>query len=104
MHMYVCASLVWGAQLPGHQYLFRITLFYEKLFFSSRSEESYVIGFVVPNQKHFLALAEQYGVRGSRKELCNSRTMEELVLKAITETPLAGADITSQFICAHCSG
>lgn len=49
-----------------------------------------MIGFVVPNQKHFLALAEQYGVRGSREELCNSRTMEELVLKAITETPLAG--------------
>lgn len=50
-----------------------------------------MIGFVVPNQKHFLALAEQYDVRGSRKELCNSKTMEELVLKAITETPLAGA-------------
>lgn len=63
-----------------------------------------MIGFVVPNQKHFLALAEQYGVLGSRKELCNSRTMEELVLKAITETPLAGADITSQSIGAHCSG
>lgn len=50
-----------------------------------------MIGFVVPNHKHFLTLAEQYDVRGSRKELCNSKTMEELVLKAITETPLAGA-------------
>lgn len=50
-----------------------------------------MIGFVVPNQKHFLALAEQYGVAGSREELCNSKTMEELVLKAITDTPLAGA-------------
>lgn len=50
-----------------------------------------MIGFVVPNQKHFLALAEQYEVRGSRTELCNSKTMEELVLKAITEAPLAGA-------------
>lgn len=59
-----------------------------------------MIGFVVPNQKHFLALAEQYGVRGSRRELCNSKTMEELVLKAITETSLAGANITSEF-CAH---
>ncbi|XP_029699642.1 long-chain-fatty-acid--CoA ligase 3a isoform X2 [Takifugu rubripes] len=55
----------------------------------ANSDESYVIGFVVPNQKHFLALAEQYDVRGSRNELCNSETMEELVLKAITETPLA---------------
>lgn len=50
-----------------------------------------MIGFVVPNQKHFLTLAEQYDVRGSWKELCNSKTMEELVLKAITEMPLAGA-------------
>lgn len=71
--------------------------------FLSRSEESYVIGFVVPNQKHLLALAERYGVRGSRRELCNSRTMEELVLKAITETPLAGASDASPhslFMCA----
>lgn len=62
-----------------------------------------MIGFVVPSQKRLLALAEQYGVRGSRKELCNSKTMEELVLKAITETPLAGASITSEFLCT-CAG
>ncbi|CAG06396.1 unnamed protein product, partial [Tetraodon nigroviridis] len=66
----------------------------------ANSDESYVIGFVVPNQKRFLALAEEYGVRGSQEELCNSKTMEELVLKAITETPLAGANITPEF-CAR---
>lgn len=49
-----------------------------------------MIGFVVPNQKHFLALADQYGIRGSWEELCNSKAMEELVLKVITETALAG--------------
>lgn len=60
-----------------------------------------MIGFVVPNQKQLLALAERYGVRGSRRELCNSRTMEELVLKAITETPLAGCrhHLTAFFKC-----
>lgn len=55
------------------------------------SNETYVIGFVVPNQKHFLALADQFGVPGSLEELCNSETMEELVLKAITEAALAGS-------------
>lgn len=54
------------------------------------SNETYVIGFVVPNQKHFLALADQVGLLGSFEELCNSGTMEELVLKAITEAALAG--------------
>ncbi len=54
------------------------------------SDETYVIGFVVPNQKHLLALADQYGVRGSWDELCNSKAMEELALKVITEAALAG--------------
>lgn len=49
-----------------------------------------MIGFVVPNQKHFLALADQFGIRGSMEELCNSKAMEELVLKTITEAALAG--------------
>lgn len=49
-----------------------------------------MIGFVVPNQRHFLALADQFGVRGSWKELCNSKALEELVLKVITETALSG--------------
>uniref|UniRef100_A0AAV2J205 long-chain-fatty-acid--CoA ligase n=1 Tax=Knipowitschia caucasica TaxID=637954 RepID=A0AAV2J205_KNICA len=53
------------------------------------SDESYVISFVVPNQKQLEALAEQYAVRGSRAELCNSATMEELVLKVLTEAALA---------------
>lgn len=49
-----------------------------------------MIGFVVPNQKHFLALADQFGIRGSMEELCNSKAMEELVLKTMTEAALAG--------------
>ncbi|KAM7399734.1 hypothetical protein PAMP_018982 [Pampus punctatissimus] len=55
----------------------------------ANSDETYVIGFVVPNQKHFLALANQYSIRGSWEELCNSKAMEELVLKVITEAALA---------------
>ncbi|XP_062275076.1 long-chain-fatty-acid--CoA ligase 3a isoform X1 [Scomber scombrus] len=55
----------------------------------ANSDETYVIGFVVPNQKHFLALANQYGVRGVFEELCNSKAMEELALKVITEAALA---------------
>lgn len=54
------------------------------------SDETYMIGFVVPNQKLLLALADQYGIRGSLEELCNSKAMEELVLKVITETAVAG--------------
>lgn len=49
-----------------------------------------MIGFVVPNHKHLLALADQYGIRGSWEELCNCKAMEELVLKVITEAALAG--------------
>ncbi|TMS07380.1 Long-chain-fatty-acid--CoA ligase 3 [Larimichthys crocea] len=52
-------------------------------------DETYVIGFVVPSQKQLLALADQYGIRGSWEELCNSKAMEELVLKVITEAALA---------------
>ncbi|XP_054598926.2 long-chain-fatty-acid--CoA ligase 3a [Nothobranchius furzeri] len=54
----------------------------------ANSDEAYVIGFLVPNQKQLLALAGQYGVRGSWDELCNSKVMEELVLKVITEAAL----------------
>lgn len=49
-----------------------------------------MIGFVVPNQKQLLALADQYGIRGTWEELCESKAMEELVLKIITEAALAG--------------
>ncbi|KAM4743101.1 long-chain-fatty-acid--CoA ligase 3a isoform 1-T2 [Anableps anableps] len=55
----------------------------------ANSDETYVIGFVVPNQKQLLALAGQYSIRGSWEELCNSKAMEELVLKVITEAALA---------------
>ena len=70
--VFILTSLLWSLLLP------------------LCSNESYVIGFVVPNQKHFLVLAEQYGVRGSLEELCNSKTMEELVLKVLTEAALEG--------------
>nr|XP_057936591.1 long-chain-fatty-acid--CoA ligase 3a isoform X2 [Doryrhamphus excisus] len=49
----------------------------------ARSSESYMIAFVVPNQKQLQALADQYGVRGSREELCKAEVMVELVLKVI---------------------
>lgn len=54
------------------------------------SDESYVIGFVVPNQKQLLALAEKRGVQGTWLEICNSPVMEEEVLKTITDTAIAG--------------
>ncbi|XP_069546846.1 long-chain-fatty-acid--CoA ligase 3a isoform X2 [Brachyistius frenatus] len=54
----------------------------------ANSDETYVISFVVPNQKQLLALADQYGICGSCEELCNSKAMEELVLKVITEAAL----------------
>ncbi|XP_065136535.1 long-chain-fatty-acid--CoA ligase 3a [Paramisgurnus dabryanus] len=56
----------------------------------ANSDESYVIGFVVPNEKHLLALAEGRCVRGSREDLCNNPVIEEEVLKVITDTALAG--------------
>ncbi|XP_068562367.1 long-chain-fatty-acid--CoA ligase 3a [Cebidichthys violaceus] len=55
----------------------------------ANSDETYVIGFVVPNQKHLLALADRYGIRGSCEDLCGSKAVEELVLKVITEAALA---------------
>uniref|UniRef100_A0A665WGG7 long-chain-fatty-acid--CoA ligase n=1 Tax=Echeneis naucrates TaxID=173247 RepID=A0A665WGG7_ECHNA len=55
----------------------------------ANSDETYVIGFVVPNQKHLLALADQYGIQGSWEELCNTEAVEELVLKVLTEAALA---------------
>ncbi|CAJ1066062.1 long-chain-fatty-acid--CoA ligase 3 isoform X1 [Xyrichtys novacula] len=54
----------------------------------ANSDETYVIGFVVPNQKQLLALAEQYSIRGPLEELCNSKAMEELALKVLTEAAL----------------
>uniref|UniRef100_A0A4W5RM15 long-chain-fatty-acid--CoA ligase n=2 Tax=Hucho hucho TaxID=62062 RepID=A0A4W5RM15_9TELE len=55
----------------------------------ANSDEMYVIGFVVPNQKHLLLLAEQYRIRGSWEELCDNAAMEEVVLQVITEAALS---------------
>uniref|UniRef100_A0A4W5PFE0 long-chain-fatty-acid--CoA ligase n=1 Tax=Hucho hucho TaxID=62062 RepID=A0A4W5PFE0_9TELE len=55
----------------------------------ANSEEMYVIGFVVPNQKHLLSLAEQYHIQGSWEELCNNTAMEEVVLQVLTEAALS---------------
>ncbi|XP_029964236.1 long-chain-fatty-acid--CoA ligase 3a [Salarias fasciatus] len=55
----------------------------------ANSGETYVIGFVVPNQKQLQVLAQQYDIRGSWEDLCSSKAMEELVLKVITEAALA---------------
>ncbi|XP_076000542.1 long-chain-fatty-acid--CoA ligase 3a isoform X2 [Genypterus blacodes] len=55
----------------------------------ANSDETYVIGFVVPNQKQLLALADQFHIQGSLEELCNNKAVEELVLKAITEAAVA---------------
>uniref|UniRef100_A0AAR2IUB7 long-chain-fatty-acid--CoA ligase n=1 Tax=Pygocentrus nattereri TaxID=42514 RepID=A0AAR2IUB7_PYGNA len=54
----------------------------------ANSDESYVIGFVVPNQKQLLALAKQKEVRGSWEELCNHPDMEKEVLRIITEAAI----------------
>ncbi|XP_036817247.1 long-chain-fatty-acid--CoA ligase 3 [Oncorhynchus mykiss] len=55
----------------------------------ANSDEMYVIGFVVPNQKNLLLLAEQYLIRGSWEELCDNAAMEEVVLQVITEAALS---------------
>ncbi|KAJ8280358.1 hypothetical protein GJAV_G00053590 [Gymnothorax javanicus] len=54
----------------------------------ANSDQSYVIGFVVPNQKQLLELAEQKKIRGSWEEICNSSEMEAEVLLVITETAI----------------
>ncbi|XP_056329819.1 long-chain-fatty-acid--CoA ligase 3a isoform X2 [Danio aesculapii] len=54
----------------------------------ANSDESYVIGFVVPNQKQLLALAERKCVRGLWEELCNNPVIEEAVLTVMTEAAL----------------
>ncbi|XP_041949850.1 long-chain-fatty-acid--CoA ligase 4b isoform X3 [Alosa sapidissima] len=51
----------------------------------ANSDQSYVICFVVPNQKHLKALASKCGVEGELGELCGHPTMEAEVLKAMKE-------------------
>ncbi|TRY89735.1 hypothetical protein DNTS_027612 [Danionella cerebrum] len=49
------------------------------------SDQSYVISFVVPNQKHLTEVAKKSGIDGEWEEICNHATMEEQVLKVIKE-------------------
>ncbi|XP_076837411.1 long-chain-fatty-acid--CoA ligase 3b [Brachyhypopomus gauderio] len=54
----------------------------------AKSDQSYVIGFVVPNQKRLQALAVQKQVCGSWEEICNHPEMEREVIRIITEAAL----------------
>ncbi|XP_073217311.1 long-chain-fatty-acid--CoA ligase 4 isoform X1 [Lepidochelys kempii] len=51
----------------------------------AKSDQSYVISFVVPNQKKLTVLAEQKGVKGTWVEICNNPIMEAEILKEIKE-------------------
>ncbi|XP_068107225.1 long-chain-fatty-acid--CoA ligase 4 isoform X1 [Hyperolius riggenbachi] len=51
----------------------------------ANSYQSYVISFVVPNQKKLTSLAQQKGIEGTWEEICNNSTMEAEVLKEIKE-------------------
>ncbi|KAM4661524.1 long-chain-fatty-acid--CoA ligase 4 isoform 2-T2 [Amazona ochrocephala] len=51
----------------------------------AKSDQSYVISFVVPNQKRLTALAEQKGISGTWVDICNNPTMEAEVLQEIKE-------------------
>lgn len=50
-----------------------------------RSEQNYVISFVVPNQKKLTELAKQRGIVGTWEEICTHPDMEREVLKEIKE-------------------
>ncbi|XP_006033625.1 long-chain-fatty-acid--CoA ligase 4 isoform X4 [Alligator sinensis] len=51
----------------------------------AKSDQSYVISFVVPNQKKLTALAAQKSVSGSWTDICNNPIMEAEILKEIKE-------------------
>ncbi|NXC48843.1 ACSL4 ligase, partial [Penelope pileata] len=51
----------------------------------AKSDQSYVISFVVPNQKKLTALAEEKGVSGTWVDICNNPTMETEILQQIKE-------------------
>ncbi|XP_077415263.1 long-chain-fatty-acid--CoA ligase 3b isoform X2 [Vanacampus margaritifer] len=55
----------------------------------ANSDQSYVISFVVPNQKLLMALAERLQVRGTWEELCNNPQMEKEVLRILTEAAIS---------------
>lgn len=61
-----------------------------KLSFLYFSYHSYVIGFVVPNQKELTELARTKGFNGTWEELCNSSEMENEVLKVLSEAAISG--------------
>ncbi|OBS82842.1 hypothetical protein A6R68_23175 [Neotoma lepida] len=48
-------------------------------------DQSYVISFVVPNQKKLTLLAQQKGIEGSWVDICNNPAMEAEILKEIRE-------------------
>ena len=54
------------------------------------SYHSYVIGFVVPNQKELTELARKKGLKGTWEELCNSCEVENEVLKVLSEAAISG--------------
>ncbi|XP_075040434.1 long-chain-fatty-acid--CoA ligase 4 isoform X2 [Mixophyes fleayi] len=51
----------------------------------ANSYQSYVISFVVPNQKKLTSLALQKAIEGTWEEICNNPTMEAVVLNEIKE-------------------
>ncbi|XP_047665046.1 long-chain-fatty-acid--CoA ligase 4b [Tachysurus fulvidraco] len=51
----------------------------------ANSNQTYILGFVVPNQKQLTALANRNGINGKWEEICNHATLEQEVLKAIKE-------------------
>uniref|UniRef100_A0AAQ5XFZ3 long-chain-fatty-acid--CoA ligase n=1 Tax=Amphiprion ocellaris TaxID=80972 RepID=A0AAQ5XFZ3_AMPOC len=55
----------------------------------ANSDQSYVISFVVPNQKQLMTLAEQIQVRGTVEEICNNSQVEKEVLRIITEAAIS---------------
>ncbi|XP_072361828.1 long-chain-fatty-acid--CoA ligase 4 isoform X1 [Scyliorhinus torazame] len=55
----------------------------------ANSDQSYVISFVVPNQKKLTALAEQKQVQGTWEEICNDSKMEAEVLREIKEASVS---------------
>lgn len=50
-----------------------------------RSDENYVISFVVPNEKKLTELAKQRGIVGQWEEICTHPDMEGAVLKEIKD-------------------
>lgn len=91
MHIFVLHHLIRSSvQLLSLDKRFFFSLFDTPPPLPPCSDETYTIGFVVPNQKQLLDLAGQHGIRGSWEELCNSKAVEELVLKVISEAALTG--------------